>query len=1157
MDQTLAKPNKDDATASDVTAAALLDRLRARDIKIILDAGQLRISAPRGELDDVLRATIVARRAEIIAALESSGIAAPTATGNDDSIHRISRDGPLPLSSAQQRLWFLDQLDPGLSHYNIGNAVRCSGPLNLPAMRQAINHVVERHESFRTRIGQREGDPWLEILEESQTTVEFVDMSATSARTYEADARELVETILRKPFDMARGALAAFMIIRLAEDEHVLVFSMHHVVSDGWSMGILLGEIWKIYNALVAGGTLGLKPLPVDYVDYAARERERSSPRRLEEPLAYWKQQLQGAPVVLELPTDHARPPKLSYRGDLINRLFDNQLIGKLNTLSRDHKATLFMTMLAAWLVLLHRYSGQDDIVIGSPVAHRDLEALEGVIGCLVNNIALRSRLEGNPTFADFLHQVKQTALAGLDHGELPFDRLVEALNPHRVVSHAPIFQVLFTMMSFPGQAAQPTGLALEDVDASTRASRFDLTIEIGSVQIGRDKGKMQARYEYNSDLFDKVTIERLANHFDNLLSAIVADPSERVRDLPLMLSAEEQLLLAARDSVSVAHDSTRCVHQLIEAAACVAPDVSAITAGQDTLNYRELNQCANRLAHFLRRRGVKPGMLIAVCLDRTVDLPVALLAVLKTGSAYVPLDPAHPEDRLRYTIEDAKVICVITLRRFSSLVEDASPSILLLDELRDAILSENDTSPSTIVEPNDLAYVIYTSGSTGRPKGVEVEHRNVVAFLEAMRHEPGLAAGNSLLAVTTMSFDIAGLEIWLPLSVGARVVIAASTDVIDAGRLISLMETNGITVMQATPATWQLLCDEGWSGRRDLRVLCGGEALPRELAAALIDRVGEVWNMYGPTETTIWSTISRVTEPARGISIGRPIANTRTYVLDASGRPTPMGWIGELCIGGKGVTRGYRGRPELTAKSFVTITRPDEVLERIYHTGDLVRLRNDGQLEWLCRKDQQVKVRGYRIEPGEVEAVLASQPGVGECVVIARDIGIGDSRLLAYITAAKGAPFDLDATRAALRARLPEYMVPSIFTILASLPLTPNGKIDRKALPTPAAPAPQEGHGVDILMTPEQRLVADIWRELLRVDRIGLHDNFFDLGGHSLLLIRLRAALKRQLGKEFSLIEMFQRTTVAAQAEPISSAPGSGEAVQRARARAERQIHG
>jgi amino acid adenylation domain-containing protein len=1143
----------DGSPTGDGPIAALLDRLRERDIRIALNQGRLSVNAPKGVLDDELRATIVERRAEIIAALESSGIAAQQ---GHDSVRRIGRAAPLPVSSAQQRLWFLDQLDPGLSHNNIGCAVRCSGPFDLAATRQAIDQLIERHESFRTRISQRDGRPRLQILDTSDTTIEFVDISATPAETREAAARKLVESVLRKPFDIARGALAAFMVIRLAADEHMLVFSMHHIVSDGWSMSIVFNEIWKVYNARVAGVSPDLKPLQVDYVDYAAFERERTSPSRLADHLAYWRTQLQGAPALLELPTDRPRPAKLSYRGSHIDRYFDNQLIETLKTLSLAQNATLFMTLLAGWLALMHRYSGQDDIVVGTPVADRDLEAFESLIGCMVNNIALRSRLDDNPTFVNFLRQVKQTTLDAFDHRELPFDTLVGELNPDRNLGHAPIFQVFFTLMSFPAELVEPAGLALEGVEASTRASRFDLTAEIGLVQIGRHKGKLHARYEYDSDLFDRETIERLHDHFHNLLSAIAADPSLGVQDLPLMPPASEQLLLAAHNATAVEHDRTRCVHHLIEATARATPDAPSVTAGEVTLSYRALDQGANRLARLLARRGFGPGMLVAVCLDRTSDLPLALLAVLKAGAAYVPLDPAHPKDRLKYTIEDAGVVCVITLRRFSPLLEGVATSLLFLDESRNALSSEDDTSPGAIVQPGDLAYVIYTSGSTGLPKGVQVEHRNVVAFLEAMRREPGLAARDSLLAVTTVSFDIAGLEIWLPLSVGAGVVIASSTDVVDAGRLIELMETHGITVMQATPATWQFLCDDGWTGRRDLRVLCGGEALPRELAAALIERAGEVWNMYGPTETTIWSTISRVTDPSHGISIGRPIANTRAYVLDPAGRPTPIGVRGELCIGGEGVTRGYRNRLELTAKSFVTLTLADGVVERIYRTGDLARWRNDRQLEWLGRRDQQVKVRGYRIELGEIEAVLASQPGVSECVVIAREIAAGDTRLLAYVTVSKGASFDADAVRAALRSRLPEYMIPMMFAVLEALPLTPTGKIDREALPAPPAPAPHEDRGVDVLMTPEQRRVAEIWRELLRVDRVGLHDNFFDLGGHSLLLIRLRAALKRQLGSDFSLVEMFQRTTVAAQAERHLFASLSLDAVQRGRTRAERQGH-
>jgi amino acid adenylation domain-containing protein len=538
--------------------------------------------------------------------------------------------------------------------------------------------------------------------------------------------------------------------------------------------------------------------------------------------------------------------------------------------------------------------------------------------------------------------------------------------------------------------------------------------------------------------------------------------------------------------------------------------------------------------------------------------MPVALAAVLKAGGAYVPLDPTHPAERLSYTLQDAAVSCVITLARFAEQLADAGAPLLALDELSAELARQPATAVGVATKPSDLAYVIYTSGSTGRPKGVEVEHRNVVSFLEAMRFEPGISASDVLLAVTTLSFDIAGLEMWLPLTVGARIVIASRTDVLDGHRLMELMETHRVTMLQATPATWRLLLEAGWAGRAALKGLCGGEALQRDLAVTLVGKVGELWNVYGPTETTIWSTVHQVRAPHTAIPIGHPIANTRVHVLEPSGQPSPVGVAGELCIGGEGVARGYRNRPDLTAEKFVTVSLPQGGHERVYRTGDMARFRADGALEFLGRRDTQVKVRGYRIELGEIEAVLATHGGVKECVVVVREDIPGDQRLVGYVVSAVGASFEPEAARLTLRAKLPEYMVPNLFMTLDALPQTPNGKIDRKALrPPQALPTQAEDPAADeVLMTPPQRRVAALWRDLLGVRRIGLHDNFFDSGGHSLLLVKLQGALKREFVRDIALVELFQRTTVASQAERMSSNTSGSDALKRAQARAMKQAN-
>jgi amino acid adenylation domain-containing protein len=1132
----------------------LLASLGKRDIRMLLEGDRLRINAPRGALDDAVKAAITARRSDIMAHLRRSS---PVAREQDaDTIRTIPRTGRLPVSSAQQRLWFLNQMEPGGAHYNIGGGIRLRGLLDIEILRQAIEDLVARHEAFRTRIGERDGQPWLEILETSQTRIDILDLSDGPAATREATALRTAEALLSSPLDMAQGPLAVFLLTRLAADDHMLAIAMHHVVSDGWSLAIASHEIWTLYDARVAGREAALTPLPVDYVDYAAWEQSQLAAGRMEEHLAYWKRQLQDAPAELELPTDRRRSSAASHRGGRLRCYFPAEVITAVETCSRDQGATLFMTLLAAWQVLMYRYSGQDDVLVGTPVANRDDTALEGIIGCLVNNVVMRGRLGNNPSFAGFLEQVKQDTLAAFDHRALPFDRVVQALNPERNAGHAPIFQVLFTLMSFPMRSLAPAGLSAEFLQLDTGAARFDLAIELGRVATGRHAGEFGAMYEYDSDLFDAGTIVRMHEHFLHLLATVAADPSCGVRDLALLTPADAQQLLEVHNNTAVQHDRMRCVHHLLEATAQSMPDAPAVIAGAVTLSYHALDQAANRLAHLLRRRGIDRGALVAVCLDRTVDIPIALAAVLKTGAAYVPLDPTHPEERLHYILADARVSCVITTSSFLPIFDGTAVQCVLLDEEDKLLACQSDVPPAITINPEDLAYVIYTSGSTGRPKGVAIEHRNVVSFLEAMQRQPGLTANDRLLAVTTLAFDIAGLEIWLPLSVGARIVIASRIDVLDGSRLMALLESHEITMLQATPASWRLLLEAGWTGSHHLKALCGGEALQPDLASALVHRVGELWNMYGPTETTIWSTAGRILDATEAITIGRPIANTQVFVLDHAGQLAPIGVVGELCIGGEGVARGYWQQPDLTAEKFIPIALPDGRTERLYRTGDMARFRADGGLELLGRRDHQVKVRGYRVELGEIEAVLATVGGVKECAVIVRSLASGDERLVGYVTLVDGALFDADMTRDRLRNKLPEYMVPALFVVLAAMPLTPNHKLDRKALPAPNAPDLRSESATAALMTPTQRRVARIWQEVLHVDSVGLNNNFFDLGGHSLLLVKLHAGLKREFATDLRLVELFQRTTVASQADRLSSASRSDDALARARTRAERQLH-
>jgi amino acid adenylation domain-containing protein len=692
-------------------------------------------------------------------------------------------------------------------------------------------------------------------------------------------------------------------------------------------------------------------------------------------------------------------------------------------------------------------------------------------------------------------------------------------------------------------------GLRLAPFETFAEVARFDLGLDAVEHQ-----GELRIYYEFATDLYHEATIDRLHDHYQRLLGVIAAAPDTRIEEIDFVGPEEILRLLERFNDNSVDHDRRRTLHSLFEKSAHERPASVAALDERETLTYEALDRRANALSHFLAGIGVDRGALVAVCIDRTVDMPVALAAVLKAGAAYVPLDPSHPQERLRATLDDANVAAIVTLDRYCGVFEGCGVPLVRLDGDAVGIQDMPSMPPCVAVEPTDLAYVIYTSGSTGRPKGVEVEHRNVVAFIDAMQRAPGLTAGDVLLAVTTLSFDIAGLELWLPLSVGARIIIASRADALDGERLATLIDEHAVTLLQATPATWRILLDTGWTGRPKMKALVGGEALPPDLASSLVDRVGELWNMYGPTETTIWSTLARVVDLGKGITIGRPITNTQCYVLTPSHAICPIGVAGELCIGGEGVARGYRNRPDLTADRFVTVALQQGRTERIYKTGDVARMRADGTLEYLGRRDTQVKIRGYRIELGDVEAALVSLPGVKEGVAAAREERKGDVRLVGYVTMQKGVTFDAEAARMVMRSRLPEYMVPNAFAVLDALPLTPNGKVDRKALPHPSIEQLPQASVVESIMTAPQRRVAALWCEMLHLNSVGLHDNFFDIGGHSLLLVKLHVALKREFTTDVALVELFQHTTVHAQAARMARQRSAEGALARANQRAKRQ---
>ena len=927
-------------------------------------------------------------------------------------------------------------------------------------------------------------------------------------------------------------------LLKLAAEEQVLLLNMHHSAFDGWSFGVFARELSTLYKAFVQGQESPLPELPIQYADFAVWQREWLRGEVLQTQLEYWKIKLRGNLPVLELPADHRRPAVQTYNGSTVSSVIWPELTERLKALSRREGVTFFVTLLAAFQILLLRYTGSEDILVGTPIANRNRAEIEGLIGFFLNMLLMRGDLSGNPTFRELLGQVHRTALEAYTHQDLPFEKLVEELHPERDLSRSPFFQVMFSFLNAPMPPLDLPGLECSRMKTHSGTSKVDLSLYAIEVPEG-----LSCTFEYNTDLFNADRIERMLGHFQVLLEGIVADPEQRLSELPLLPELEKHQLLVEFNQTqangprrqSICDFFEEQVERTPEAVALTGPSLTQASAVEVSWAYAELNQRADELANYLRALGVGPEVLVAVCMERTVEMVVGLLAVLKAGGAYLPLDPAYPRERLAFILEEAQVRVVLTQRSIAGFLPSNQAQFVCLDDPNLQVeiqkIAGHDFRFSDNPRDNShLAYVLYTSGSTGKPKGVEICHGAVVNFLNSMRVVPGMGAQDTLLSVTTLSFDIFGLEIWLPLTTGAKVAIAPEDVARDGKKLAALMQGSGATVMQATPYAWRLLLESGWKGNANLKILCGGEAWSEELAAQLLPKCASLWNMYGPTETTIWSAVYAV-DKGKPILIGRPIANTQFYVVDSHLQPVPLGIPGELLIGGAGLARGYLNRPELTAEKFIADPFTNNVESRLYRTGDLVRYLADGTLEFLGRIDQQVKIRGFRIELGEIETVLRTHAGVDEVAVVTREHE-GEPQLVAYVVPSAERTLTVSELRAYARQKLPDFMVPEACVFLAAFPLTPNGKLDRGALPSPARAAmqmkPTPEAPRDLL---EQQLTRS-WEKILRVHPVGRHDNFFELGGHSFAAVRLLAEVKKVTGRDLPLAILFQAATVADLAE-------------------------
>ncbi|MEO8494264.1 MAG: amino acid adenylation domain-containing protein [Planctomycetota bacterium] len=1047
-----------------------------------------------------------------------------------------------PLSYGQRSLWFLYELDRNSTAYNVMYAAHVRADLDVDALERAFQKIVQRHPSLRTTYDTKNSQPAQFIHAQQPFQLQTIDARTWNLSQLDAE----IQTNSNQPFDLRRGPVIRVQLFERPGDRHVLLFVAHHIALDFWSFDLLFDELELLYRAEMEGEDLSLPEPACQYTDFVRWQEQLLAGGEGERLWSYWKEQLAGELPTLDLPTDRPRPPVQTYGGESLQFHLPDELSAQLIALAKREAATLYATLLAAFEILLYRYSGQQDVLVGSPTAGRSRAEFESILGYFLNPVVLRAKLRPELSFREVLADAKQQVLGGITHQDFPFPLLVERLHPPRDASRSPIFSVAFgwdkprriggAKNDNSRAAATDRGrLGLEPFALGQQGSAFDLMLMM--LNVGES---LSAALQYNSDLFDRGTVERMLRHFQVLLHGIAANPDQPIADLPLLSEAEQTELLVERNQTRA--DYPRCrLHELVEAQTNKTPQSVAVVFGDERLTYAELNSRANQLAHFLKARGAGPDGLVGLFVDRSPLMLIGMLGILKAGSAYVPLTPGTPYDRLTYMLDQCGTPLVVTTRDHEGQLPPRGGTTIRLDADWPEIAAESGDNLNTPSRDSDLAYVIFTSGSTGKPKGVQLEHRSVVNFLNSMSKRPGIDANDVLLAVTTMTFDISVLELFLPLTVGASVVIVDREVAADGMQLARRLQQSGATIMQATPATWRLLIDAGWQGDPALKILCGGEALPRDLAEKLLRSGGSVWNMYGPTETTIWSAIDRVQAGDGPVPIGRPIDNTQLYILDSRLRPVPPGVTGDLYIGGDGLARGYLHEPQLTAERFVADPFHSGSDQRFYKTGDLARYRAGGNIEFLGRTDFQVKIRGFRIELGEIEALLNTHPGLRESVVTARQTGpsIDDKQLVAYFIPASDVVPNVSELRDFLRQELPDYMLPSTFVRLESFPLNPAGKVDRQALPQPEGLRPELKHEYVAPRNESEQALAEIWESVLGLDQVGVHDNFFDLGGASIQSLEI-AAHASERGIEMTPAMMFKHPTIAELAASASAIGGA-----------------
>ena len=1035
-----------------------------------------------------------------------------------------------PLSFAQQRLWFLDQLEPDNPSYNLRQALRLEGDLDVFALEQTLNHIIARHESLRTTFKTIDGQPVQVVSGDREIDLVFANLEELPEEEREGEARRLAIAEAWSPFDLSRDYPLRATLVRINRDHHWLLLTMHHIASDGWSMGLLSREVSTIYNAITTNQAIELPELPIQYTDFAEWQREWLQGEVFEEQLNYWVKSLADAPPELKLPTDHPRLAQQSFHGASLSLRLSQKLSQAVSEFSQREGVTLFMTMLAAFQILLFRYTGQKDIVVGTPIAGRNRVEIENLIGFFVNTLALRTNFSGNLSCRQLLQRVREVTLGAYAHQDLPFERLVRELNPEREGNHSPVFQVMFGMQNEPSEALTLRGLTISREPLPTRTAKFDLTLFVSETPTG-----LACRFEYSTDLFKEDTIKRMLGHLENLLQGIVANPEQAVWQLPMLGQADEALF-AEWNRTQTDFPKDECIHQLFAHQALESPSSVALEFKDQRLTYNDLDHRANQLAHYLRKRGVGPDKIVGLCVERSLEMFVGILGILKAGGAYLPLDPAYPWERLSFMLQDGKATVLLTQEHLQATTPAQPLDTILLDRDWKEIERESVDDPQSFVTPENLAYVMYTSGSTGKPKGVAVTHRSVARLVQETNYAH-FGPDEVFLQFAPLAFDASTFEIWGSLLNGGRLVVMPP-GLVSLENLGAAISRHGVTTLWLTAGLFHQMVETQLESLRGLRqLLAGGNVLsvPHVQQAARELNGCQLINGYGPTENTTFTccyTIKSGEHFTGSVPIGYPISNSQVYILDDHMQQVPIGAAGELYTGGDGLAAAYLNDPALTAEKFVPHPFSTEAGARLYRTGDRARYRDDGSVEFLGRIDHQVKLRGYRIELSEIEIALKAHPAVQDAVVVVGQFASGEKYLVGYVVSDPNSnEFHNGAMtselKGLLKKTLPDYMVPAYFVALEKLPLLPSGKIDRRALPAPDGTRPELEEAQIAPRDELERRLAKLFEKLLGVQFVGIRDNFFDLGGHSLLAVRLVSEIEKEIGQRLPLVSFFQGANI------------------------------